>query len=59
MPMIELSREELVGINNALNEILHGPEAIDEVEFETRVALTREEAALLLEKVDQVIKGMR
>jgi hypothetical protein len=46
--IIRLSRDEVGIANNALNEILHGPEAIEEWEFHTRIGATREEARLLL-----------
>lgn len=46
-----LSRDDLGLINNALNEILHGPEAIEDWEFSTRVGASRAEAADLLRRV--------
>lgn len=30
---VRLQRDELLAVNNALNEVLHGPEAIDREEF--------------------------
>lgn len=41
---IRLSREEAKTLNNALNEILNGPEAISDWEFETRVGVSQDEA---------------
>lgn len=41
---VEFSRDELRALNNALNEVLHGPDAIEEWEFGTRMGVTREEA---------------
>lgn len=38
-------------INNALNEVLNGPEAIEEWEFETRMGGTRDEVRSLLRRV--------
>jgi hypothetical protein len=45
---VELTRDELVAINSALNEVLHGPDAIEEREFSTRRGVTRREAKDLL-----------
>jgi hypothetical protein len=52
---IALSNEDLLLIQNALNEILNGPEAIEDWEFETRVGFKRAEATLLLEKIGSAI----
>lgn len=41
---LELTRDELLVTAGALNEILHGPEAIEEWEFQTRTGFEREEA---------------
>jgi hypothetical protein len=48
---MELSRDELLWINNALNEVLNGPEAIEHWEFQTRMGGERHEVAALLRKV--------
>ncbi|VXB97948.1 conserved hypothetical protein [Microbacterium sp. 8M] len=40
-----LSADDRRTVLNALNEILHGPDAIEEWEFHTRIGVTREEAA--------------
>jgi hypothetical protein len=42
-----VSRDEVNTLNNALNEILNGPDAIDEREFTTRVGVTQSEAEAL------------
>ena len=42
------TRDELILISNALNEICNG---IDLAEFETRLGFTREQAERLMEKV--------
>lgn len=52
---IELTDDELRTVNNALNEILDGPAAIDEPEFHTRVGVTRDEAEQLLASVAVVL----
>jgi len=49
---------ELVLMNNALNEVLNGPDAIDESEFELRTGATPEEARDLLDKLGRVISIM-
>jgi hypothetical protein len=54
---IELTDEELKTVNNALNEILHGPEAIDEPEFHTRVGVSRDEAERLLASAAAILSG--
>jgi hypothetical protein len=51
----DLARNDLLVINNALNEILHGPDAIDEVEFHTRIGVTRGEAERLLDEVGRAL----
>lgn len=52
--VIALTADELSTVQNALNEILHGPEAIEEWEFSTRVGATREEATKLLDALAQM-----
>jgi hypothetical protein len=49
--VVELSTDELGVLQNALNEILNGPEAIEDWEFQTRVGVSREEANALLDAV--------
>ena len=49
------SREELVIINNALNEICNG-NALHDDEFQTRVGYTREKARQLLAKVGKALE---
>jgi hypothetical protein len=51
----ELSREELVIINNALNEVCHG-QLIDDDEFQTRIGYTRARAGKVLAKVARQLK---
>lgn len=53
------SREELVWINNALAEVLGGPEAIEDWEFHTRIGGERDEVRALLQKVDDEIGALR
>jgi hypothetical protein len=47
--VVDLSRVELTILNNALNEILHGPDAIDhDGEFHARIGAWPDEARGLL-----------
>ncbi|HWK93222.1 MAG TPA: hypothetical protein VNR17_13275 [Luteimicrobium sp.] len=39
-----LSRDDRAAVLNALHEVLHGPEAIEEWEFQTRLGVSRDEA---------------
>jgi hypothetical protein len=52
---MDLSTEELVLINNALNEILNGPCAIDRGEFQLRTGVEVEEAQRLLSRIGSAI----
>ena len=47
--VIELTREDLAILANAVNEICNGPEAIEEREFRTRIGVSRQEAVALLD----------
>ena len=49
---LELDRNELITINNALNEILNGIDL--EAEFETRVGTSREKARALLKAISSL-----
>jgi len=51
--IVELTKLELMIINNALNEILNGPSMIDEEEFHPRVGANREEAKDLFKKIKE------
>ena len=46
-----LSTAELIIINSALNEVLNGPDAIDETGFETRIGADRRQVATLLQRI--------
>ncbi|MEK7583328.1 MAG: hypothetical protein AAB483_02925 [Patescibacteria group bacterium] len=54
--IIKLTKNELVMVNNALNEILRGPDAIEEWEFHTRIGATREEAEKLFDMIKALSK---
>jgi hypothetical protein len=48
-----LTHRDLRVLAQALNEVLNGPEAIEDWEFHTRMGVKRDEAKLLLNKVRQ------
>lgn len=48
---MDLPQDELDVLLQALNEVLNGPAAIDEWEFETRMGLSRDEAKALLRRL--------
>jgi hypothetical protein len=52
---IELGKADLLLLQNALNEILHG---IDVAEFETRIGATRDQAASLLQRLQARLDRM-
>ena len=52
--VVELTRDELMILSNAVNEICHGPEAIEGWEFHTRVGATRAEAKHLLDALGEI-----
>ena len=46
-----LTRSQIIVLNNAMNEVLHGPEAIEDWEFHTRIGVTRREAEAVLKGI--------
>lgn len=48
---IEVSRHELALIQQAMNEVTNGPEAIEDWEFGTRMGGSRDEVKALMEAV--------
>jgi hypothetical protein len=52
--VVELTKNELVIVSNAINEICHGPEAIEDWEFSTRVGTSRAEAEALLQRLNEL-----
>jgi len=54
---VELTRGDLLTINNALNKVCHGPDSIDDWEFYTRIGVERHEAKSLLDAVDSLVTG--
>ena len=49
--VVRLTRSEITVLNTALNEVLHGPEAIEDWEFQTRIGVTRREAEAVLTSI--------
>jgi hypothetical protein len=56
---MDFSRDELLWINNALNEVLGGPQAIEEWEFHTRIGGDRDEVRALLARVNDEVSALR
>ncbi len=52
--MIEVSTAELRILSNALNEVCHGPNAIEDWEFHARIGARRDEATALLDELGSV-----
>jgi hypothetical protein len=52
---IEVTRDELLMINDALNEVCHGIQ-LEDWEFSTRLGVERSEAQQLLSEVSEVLK---
>jgi hypothetical protein len=55
---VELDELDLLAINNALNEVLHGADAIEEWEFHTRMGVTRDEARRTLQKITPLVPDL-
>ncbi len=53
---ISLSKDELVLFNNAVNEVLNGPDAIDDMEFRTRLGVDRLFAKETLAKIGDILR---
>lgn len=54
---LQLTRGDLLLINNALNEVCNGVR-IDDFEFETRLGVSRDEARQLLRRVSDRLREM-
>lgn len=52
---VELTRNELLTLNQALNEICDGPDAIEPWEFHARMGVKRDEATALLAEFGSVL----
>jgi len=56
---MDFTRDELVWINNALNNVLGGPQAIEEWEFHSLMGGTQDEVRALLRKVNDRVGELR
>jgi len=56
---VELTADDLVAINNALNEVCHGPDAIPEWEFQARMGLDRAIAKQTLGRIKTALNQIR
>jgi hypothetical protein len=56
---MDFTRDELLWINNALAEVLGGPEAIEEWEFHTRIGGDRDDVRALHQKVNDEVGALR
>ena len=56
---MDFSRDELLWVNNALNEVLNGPEAVEEWEFHARMGGDREHVRALLRAVNDQVGALR
>jgi hypothetical protein len=46
--VVRVRRDELLAVNNALNEVLNGPDSIEDREFHSRMGVETAEARALL-----------
>lgn len=53
---VELDETEMILLNNSLNEILNGVNAIDQEEFNARLGVSHSEAESLLSDLQALIK---
>jgi len=53
--IIELTRDDLLAINNALNEVCHGAYALPDWEFPMLMGVERAEAQATLKKVGAIL----
>ena len=56
---IELTADDLLAINNALNEVCQGPDAIPEWEFQTRMGVDRAAAKQTLGRIALILDHSR
>lgn len=56
---IEVTADDILAINNALNEVCHGPEAIPDWEFQLRVGVDRESAKVTLSRISAALGEVR
>jgi hypothetical protein len=56
---MDFTRDELLWISNALNEVIGGPEAIEDWEFHSRIGGNRDEVEALLRRVHDEVSALR
>lgn len=56
---VRLQRNELLALNNALNEVLNGPDSIEEWEFHTRMGVEKSKARALLKAVGAAFERLQ
>lgn len=56
---VELTADDLRAINNALNEVCHGPEAVEDPEFQTRMGVDRGMAQQTLGRIRAALDKVR
>jgi hypothetical protein len=56
---VRLQRDELLAVNNALNEVLNGPDSIEDWEFHTRMSVGPAEARALLKAVGAALERLQ
>ncbi len=52
---VNLSEGELMTLSNALNEVCHGPDAIEDWEFHSRIGATKAETQQLLSRIGDIL----
>jgi hypothetical protein len=57
--LMDVTRDELLWINAALNEVLNGSEAIQQWEFHTRIGGDRDQVRALLRRVNDQVAVLR
>lgn len=56
---MDFTRDEMVWMNNALNEVIGGPEAIEDWEFHSRIGGNRDEVRALLRRIHDEVSALR
>ncbi len=56
---VQLTKQELITLTNALNEVINGPEAIEAWEFSTRMGVETAEAERLLVKINALMTSIK
>ena len=56
---VQFTKQELMTLTNALNEVLNGPEAIEAWEFPIRMGVEPSDAEQLLVKLNGLLAAMK